>query len=164
MERYRIPKHKVRVRIRSGPAGVEEDVSLFLSDIAEGHQGPERPGDLFRGGGEFCVAETASGDVVFLHRRSVSIVAIALEDELDDGLAGGDPVAADLDTEEAITVALTDGLELAGVTRYQLPEAHSRLQDFLNAPEPFLPLYRGDEIVLINKAHVARVWPTRTEP
>lgn len=163
MERYRIPKHRVRVRIRTVPRGEEEDVSLFLSDLAEGHLGPERPGDLFRGGAEFCVAETGNGEVMFLHRRSVSLVTIALEDELDEGLAGGDPVAADLDTAAAITVALTDGLELTGVTRYQLPEAHSRLQDFLNAPEPFLPLHRGDEIVLVNKAHIARVLPAGTE-
>lgn len=163
MERYRIPKHKARVRIRSVPRGEEEEVSLFLSDLAEGHGGRERPGDLFRGGQAFCVAETASGDVMFLHRRSVSTVTIALEDELDDDLAGGDPMAADLDTAHAITVALTDGLELTGVTRYQLPEAHSRLQDFLNASEPFLPLYRGDEVVLVNKAHIARVMPVATE-
>lgn len=158
MERYRIPKHKVRVRIRSA-WGQEEGHVLFLADFAEEHHGPERPGDLFRGGVDFCVAESASGEVMFLHRRSVSIVTIALEDELDEALAGGDPVAADLDIEQPITVVLTDGLTMAGVTRYQLPEAHARLQDFLNSSEPFLPLYRGEEIVLINKAHIARVLP-----
>ena len=158
MERYRVPKHKVQVRIRSA-WGQEEDVSLFLADLAEEHHGPERPADVFRGGAEFCVAESASGEVMFLHRRSVSIVTIALEDELDEALGGTDPVAADLDTESAITVVLTDGLTLTGITRYQLPEARSRLQDFLNSPEPFLPLYRGEEFVLINKAHIARVLP-----
>lgn len=156
MERYRVPKHRVRVRIRSAQ-GREEDVFLFLADFAEGHIGPERPGDLFRGGIEFCVAENESGEVIFLHCRSVSTVTIALEDELEEGLAGGDPVAADLDTERAITVVLADGLALTGVTRYQLPEANRRLQDFLNSPEPFLPIYQGEEIILINKAHIARV-------
>jgi hypothetical protein len=158
MERYRIPKHKVRVRIRSA-RGQEEDVVLFLADFAEGHSGPERPGDLFRAGVDFCVAENEGGDVIFLHRRSVSTVTVALEDELDDALVGGDPVAADLDTETAVTVVLEDGLALTGVTRFRLPEAHSRLQDFLNSSEPFLPIYRGEEIVLINKSRIARVMP-----
>ena len=158
MERYRVPKHKVRVRIRSAQ-GQEEDVFLFLADFAEDHMGSERPGDLFRGGVDFCVAESESGEILFLHRGNLSFVKISLEDELDEGLAGGDPVAADLDTERAITVVLVDGFALTGITRYQLPEAHARLQDFLNTSEPFLPLYQGEQIVLINKSRIARVTP-----
>lgn len=158
MERYRVPKHKMRVRIRTAD-GREENISLFLSDFAEDHVGSERPSDLFRAGAVFFVAEDESGKVVFVRGGNLSLVTIPLEDDIGDGLAGGNPVAGDLYTECAIRVVLEDGLELTGVTRYQLPEAQARLQDFLNSAEPFIPLYQGEEVVLINKSRVARVTP-----
>lgn len=158
MERYRVPKHKTPVRIRTAD-GREESVSLFLSDFAEDHVGSERPTDLFRGSMAFFVAESERGEVVFLRTGHLSLVTIAAEHEFADDLAGGDSETGDLDTERAIRVVLEDGFELTGITRYQLPEAQARLQDFLNAAEPFLPLYQGEELVLINKSRIARVTP-----
>lgn len=158
MERYRVPKHKRRVRIRTAD-GREESVSLFLSDFAEDHVGSERPTDLFRAGAVFFVAEDESGKVVFVRGGSLSLVTIPLADDLADRLAGGNAEASDLDTECAIRVVLEDGLELTGVTRYQLPEAQARLQDFLNSADLFIPLYQGEEVVLINKSRITRVTP-----
>ncbi len=55
-ERYRVPKRKVSVKIRT-TKGNEETVSLFLSLCAEDHAGPEQPSDYFNGPNEFLVAE-----------------------------------------------------------------------------------------------------------
>ena len=96
------------------------------------------------------------GAMVFLRRGSLSVVTLDLDDELAELLAGADPVAGDLAIEEMIEVEFEDGLVLEGTTRFQLPEAQARIQDHLNGPEPFLQLYCGDRVHLINKACIAR--------
>lgn len=154
-ERYHVPKRKVAVKIRT-TKGTEEVVSLFLSLCAEDHAGPEQPSDYFNGTSEFLVAEREDGAMVFLRRGSLSVVTLDLDDELAELLAGADPVAGDLAIEEMIEVEFEDGLVLEGTTRFQLPEAQARIQDHLNGPEPFLQLYCGDRVHLVNKACIAR--------
>jgi hypothetical protein len=153
---YRVPKHRLSVCVRTRD-GVEESVCVFLSECADHHTGSERPVDLFNGSQEFLVVETSDREVAFLQRGSLSLVIIELDDVLSEELAGAELVAGDLDTEEAIRVVLDDGLELEGVARYQRPDATARLNEHLNAAEPFLPLYQGDRVCLINKARVARI-------
>jgi hypothetical protein len=155
---YRVPKRKLLVQVRTS-GDVQESVWVFLAEYADGRAGAERPVDLFNGSEDFLVVETADGKVAFLHRGSLSLAIIDLQDVLSEELAGADLVAADLDIQERICVVLDDGLELEGVTRYQLPGARARLKDHLNASEPFLPLYQGDRVCLINKARIARVAP-----
>jgi hypothetical protein len=155
-ERYRVPKRKVDVKIRT-TKGSEEVVSLFLSLCAEDHVGPEQPSDYFNGPAEFLVAEREDGSMVFLSRKSLSVVTLELDDELAELLAGADPVAGDLAIEKDIELEFQDGLVLVGTTRFQLPEAQARIQDHLNSSEPFLQLYCDDRVHLVNKACIARV-------
>lgn len=152
-ERYRVPKREVSVAIRT-THGDEETVTLFLSECAEDHAGPEQASDFFNSSNEFLVAQRENGTVVFVRRGSLSLVTLGLDDEL---LAGADPIAGDLCIEESIHVELEDGLTLEGTTRYQRPEAQARLQDHLNGHEPFLLLYSSDQLHLVNKSCIARV-------
>ena len=155
-ERYRVPKRKVSVKIRT-TKGDEETISLFLSLCAEDHAGPEQPSDYFNGPSEFLVAEQEDGAMVFLRRGSLSVVTLELDDELAELLAGADLVAGDLAIEKEIKLEFQDGLVLEGTTRFQRPDAQARIQDHLNDSEPFLLLYCGDRVHLVNKACVARV-------
>jgi hypothetical protein len=155
-ELYRVPKREVSVKIRT-TKGNEETVSLFLSLCAEDHAGPEQPSDYFNGSAEFLVAKREDGAMVFLRRGSLSVVTLELDDELAELLAGADLIAGDLAIEKEIELEFEDGLVLEGTTRFQRPEAQARIQDHLNSPEPFLLLYSGDRVHLVNKACVARV-------
>lgn len=155
---YRVPKRKLSVRVRTS-GDVQESVCVFLSECADGHAGTERPVDLFNGSKDFLVVETSEGEVAFLQRGSLSLVIIDLDGGLDEELAGANLTAGDLDIQERIRVLLDDGLELEGVTRYQLPDGTARLKEHLNGAEPFIPLYQGDRVCLINKARIARVTP-----
>ncbi len=156
--RYQVPKRRVPVRIR-GNDGSEEQVHLFLSELAENHPGGERPGDVFNGPSEFVVVETEGGEIWLLRRSNVAVVIVAGEHEYGDELAGADPLAADLDTVVDVKIELDDGALLEGAIRYQMPEAQNRLQDFMNASPPFLALYQESSVLLVNARRIARVMP-----
>ena len=61
-------------------------------------------------------------------------------------------------TEHEVEVMLVDGQKLRGLIAYVLPEAHSRLTDYLNNSAPaFFPVLEGEKVALVNKRHVAYV-------
>lgn len=155
-ERYRVPKYKTQVEIQFSPGRVER-FSLFLAEFAERRLGPERADDVLNGDREFLAVETPEGQIGFVRRSSIAIVTLGKEEDIDELLGGFDPVAADLDIEVPLRVVLDDGTRLEGVTRYQLPEANSRVLDFLNAAEPFIPLRHDGRISLVNKQRIANV-------
>lgn len=156
-ERYRIPKFKVRVEIRT-LRGSSEEVSIFLSQRAESHAGPERPLDMLNGDAEFIVVELASGEVGFLRRSSLSVVTMPVG-ETCDALAEPEPLAADLFDEAMLRLVLEDGSELEGLTRYELPEQSCRVQDFFNGSELFVTLIHDGRVSFVNKGCIARVLP-----
>lgn len=58
----------------------------------------------------------------------------------------------------AVAVALAGGIELRGHLRLEQIVAGARLLDYLNhLPERFVPLYSGDTVTLVNRAHVVFV-------
>jgi hypothetical protein len=88
--------------------------------------------------------------MTFLHRASIAVARVAAgEEPADDSFT--------IPTEHEVEVTLTDGERLTGLLAYVAPEAHERLVDFLNRPEPFLRLLEHDRVALVGRAHVARV-------
>src|SRR2546430_4093206 len=54
-----------------------------------------------------------------------------------------------------LELTFADGSRLSGWATIELPEHHSRLLDYLNASaEPFFAISTGEEIHLVNRAHV----------
>lgn len=155
-ERYRVPKYKTQVEIQFAPGRVER-FSLFLAEFAERRLGPERADDVLNGDSEFLAVETAEGAIGFVRRSSIAIVTLGKDEDIDELLGAFDPVAADLDIEVRLRIALDDGTQLEGSTRYQLPEASSRVLDFLNGPEPFIPFRHEGRLSLVNKRRIANV-------
>lgn len=152
MNRYRVPKQRVPVRLsfRGQP---EERVHLFLSELAETHAGRERPSDLLDRAEAFIAVQSEGGQVDVLCRDALAFLTVpaALESEGADA-----PELAD-ETRVQLTISLDDGREVGGTARYRLPESARRLQDFLNQEEAFLRLERDDEVVLVNKRCIVRV-------
>jgi hypothetical protein len=132
---------------------------LFLGAGAEGHVGPERVLDLLNGDDDFIVFEDEAGGVNLLRRGGVSRVTLATEDTCTDPKCCADPNTADLDLVAKIRLVFEDRSELEGTTRYQLPTERCRIQDFLNAPGAFIPLYHGVRLTLVNKHRLTRVIP-----
>jgi len=155
-QRYQVPKHKTRLQIRTTGAG-EEWVHVFLGELAETHRGRERPADIFNAGRAFVVVQDEQERTSFVRCDDVLTVSFSGDVDLEEELSGADPLLGDLDTEAWLAVTLEDGKLPEGRVRYQLPDAHGRVLDFLNEESPFLTLFQEDRILLVNKRRIARV-------
>jgi hypothetical protein len=155
-DRYRVPKNRAQIQVEFTP-GTSETFFLFLAEFSERRRGPERAEDVLNGNLDFVAVQNDRGETSFLRCSSVAIVTLGKEGELVDGTAGADPLAADFDIEVPVALLLDDGTRLEGVTRYQLPEANARINDFLNGSEPFMALFHDGRISLVNKLRIRRV-------
>lgn len=155
-DRYQVPKRRARMRIRT-TAGGEEWLQVFLGALAETHQGPERPADVFNAGRPFVVVQDDHGRTSFIRCDDVWTVSITEQVDFEEELAGADPLIGDLDSEARLAVTLEDGSGLEGRVRYQLPDANGRVLDFLNEDTAFLTLFQEEQILLVNKRRIVRV-------
>jgi len=152
LESLSIPKRRVAAQfVLSG--GSSRAVAVFLAEAAPGHSGGERLSDLLNNSGSQFIpaidAETDSMTFVQCENLSLARVDAALEPNVVDQFT--------IPTEHEVEVRLMDGQKLRGLITYVLPEAHSRLTDYLNNAPPFIPLLEGEKVALINKRHVAYV-------
>lgn len=151
MEELRVPKRRVPVDVVL-PGGVAQNVFVFLSEAAPGHDGPERLADLLNGTDPFIPAQVANGGgMTFLHRISIAVARVAPEFDLEAG------EAVSPDTEHEVEITLVDGTRVQGRVGYSLPPERARLVDFLNLCEPFFRVVEPDAVALVGRAHVARV-------
>ncbi len=150
MEDLRVPKRAIPVEVVL-PGGEVRQVSIFLSEGAASHPGPERVSDLLNGSAPFIPArESGSGAMTFLHRASIAVARVAADEEPSDD-------SFTIPLEHEVEVTLVDGTRLSGLVAYVAPESRERLVDFLNRPEPFLRLLERERVALVGRAHVARV-------
>jgi hypothetical protein len=150
IEDLRVPKRAVPVEVVL-PGGEARQLSVYLSEGAASHPGPERLSDLLNGSAAFIPArDPASGAMSFLHRASIAVARVAADEEpADDSFT--------IPTEHEVEITLVDGARLSGLVAYVAPESRERLVDFLNRTEPFFRLLERDRVALVGRAHVARV-------
>lgn len=152
LESLSIPKRRVAAQFVL-PGGASRAVAVFLAEAAPGHSGGERLSDLLNNSGSQFIpaidAETDAMTFVRCENLALARVAAELEPNVVDQFT--------IPTEHEVEVRLVDGQRLRGLITYVLPEAHSRLTDYLNNTPPFIPLLEGEQVALINKRHVAYV-------
>lgn len=153
LESLSVPKRRVAAQFVL-PGGASRDVAVFLAEAAPGHTGGERLSDLLNNSGsQFIPAIDAATDAMtFVHCENLALARVAAELE---------PNVVDqftIPTEHEVEVMMVDGTKLRGLITYVLPEAHSRLTDYLNHSAPaFFPVLEGERVALVNKRHVAYV-------
>jgi hypothetical protein len=152
LESLSIPKRRVAAQFVL-PGGASRAVAVFLAEAAAGRSGGERLSDLLNNSGsQFIPAVDAATDaMMFVQGANLALARVSAELE---------PNVVDqftIPTEHEVEVILVDGQQLRGLITYVLPEAHSRLTDYLNSAPPFIPLMEGEQVALINKRHVAYV-------
>lgn len=145
----RVPKRRAQVEVLM-PGGAARQVTVFLSEFAPRHNGPERLSDLLNASEDFVPALDVSTDtIVFLNRHGIAAARVAHEWELGEEAASGE--------QHEVEITLVDGTALRGTVTVILPPEHARLLDFLNDAQPFVRLAERDKVALVNKRHIARV-------
>ena len=149
MADLRVPKREIPVEVVL-PGGEARQVSIYLSEGAASHPGPERLSDLLNGSAPFIPArEAGSGAMTFLHRASIAVARVAAEEEPSDA-------SFTIPIEHEVEITLAGGRTLRGLLSFVRPPP-GRLLDFLNEPSPFFRLLERDAAVLVSRQHVVRV-------
>jgi hypothetical protein len=153
LESLSVPKRRVAAQFIL-PGGASRNVAVFLAEAAPGHTGGERLSDLLNNSGSLFIpavdADTEAMTFVHCENLALARVAAELEPNVVDQFT--------IPTEHEVEVTMMDGQKLRGLITYVLPEAHSRLTDYLNHSAPaFFPVLEGERVALVNKRHVAYV-------
>lgn len=161
-ERYQVPKHEASARVLLSD-GSRRRITVYLSEQAERHAGPERPSDLLNGDNPFVPVSFPDFGFALLRRTSVVVMTVAVEDELVGGTEAEDLVGADSDRDGVewhdVVLILDDGSDLQGTIAYLMPPGERRLQDYLNQAPTFVRLREDDRVQIVNTDRIVRVQP-----
>jgi hypothetical protein len=113
----------------------------------------ESPLEMLNRDDPFFALTQPEGGVTFVSKAQVSVVACQEHQPL------GDPDRASAAKLVSLSVELTDGVEYRGRSAFELPPAHARALDYINAPGRFFTLWTGDLTQYINKSLVRFIRP-----
>ena len=154
---WSLPRTAISVRLQL-TTGNPLPGAVFVADRVAHHEGPETLLELLnRDEGFFAFRPEGKpgGPAVLLIAKSQTVNVAA---------PGSAPIV-DPDRREAarqasITVHLHGGSMLTGLVRFEAPDNHRRLLDYLNASlDPFFALTVDDVTIYINRAHVLYARP-----
>lgn len=154
---YRIPKQQVSVEIALRDCEPKE-FSVFVYPRAASHAGRERPSELLLNEEPFLTVASSDGTVQFINKDAIAWMTVALELEMS-GRCDAEAQLA-IDRCAPIDVTLDDGRTFVGEVAILLPEASSRLQDFLNASGRFLEVRDSRAAHFVNRDCVVTVKST----
>ena len=125
-------------------------------DRAPSHDGPETVLDMLnRPDPFFPFRPDGRSDAVLLIAKAHTVV-MAVE-----GVPFVDPARATAAQTAEVEIVLQGGSTITGRALFELPDAHRRLLDFLNAPqEAFFAVTDGPTTHYVNRAHVLYARPT----
>lgn len=161
-ERYQVPKHEATARVILSD-GSRRQITVFLSERAEHHSGPERPSDLLNGDDSFVPVSFPESGFALLRTTSVMVMTVDVEDELvgtaeAEDVIGSGPGPDGVERHD-VRIGLDDGSEVRGAITYLMPPGERRLQDYLNQAPTFVRLREGDRVKIVNTDRVVRVQP-----
>ncbi len=157
LESYRIPKDEVAVEV-AFRGGEPEGYSVFLSPRAAYHPGRERPSDLLFNEDPFLTLKSGDGSVRFVNKDAIAWVSVAPELELSGRCETEAAFAAS--RRAPIDIQLDDGRLFVGEVSIMLPDASSRLQDFLNSAARFFEVRSEHAVHFVNRDRVVMVKTT----
>jgi len=152
---FSLPRTTVAARLVL-TAGAPASGSVFVMDRTAHHEGPETVLDMLnRGDAFFPFRPESRADAVLLIAKAHTVL-LAVE-------GGPFPDPARLSAAQAADVELVlEGVAtLTGRVQFELPDAHRRLLDFLNASQDsFFAVTQGSTTNYVNRAHVLYARPT----
>jgi hypothetical protein len=151
---YQVPTNEVSVKIALR-GGEPEEMSVFLHSHAASHPGRERPSDLLLNDDVFLPSRGGDGRMQLIHKSSIAWMTVAHELEM----SGRGHPEHQVSTErcEPIDVTLDDGRVFVGEVGIMLPDASSRLQDFLNSAQRFFEVRSDEGVHFVNRDRIVMV-------
>lgn len=124
--------------------------AVFVMDRAAHHDGPETVLDMLnRSEPFFPFRPEAKPETVLLIAKAHTVV-LAVK-----GAPFVDPVRAAAAQTTSLELVLEGGSTITGRAQFELPDAHRRLLDFLNASrDPFFPVTEETTTNYVNRSHV----------
>lgn len=126
---------------------------VHLQPLVALHDGPETPVELLNRGEAFFVMSLPNGEVVFVSKEQVAVLACAKVVTFEDE---GRKVAARM---IPLLIMMVGGAEHRGIAVSELPPTRARALDFLNAPDRFFQLLTDEGTLCINRRFVRAVRP-----
>lgn len=146
----RVPKYPVAVDLALVGRGIRR-VSLFLAEYRAHTWHRQEVLDLLEQETRFLPAHDETADEWLCVRREAILYVRVPPPE-------GEMAEEELfEHRHAVKVRLHEGTELEGVILYTAPPEQARLIDFLNVPSRFFRLWRGEQVFLVQKAHLTEV-------
>ena len=122
---------------------------IFVPASSSLHDGPMRAEEWLNAAGAFFPVLPDDADTsVILNKGEVLTLSVPGEPER--------PAEEHVDVERRVLVEC-GARELRGHLHIDMPSHHSRVLDYLNRPEGFLPLHDGDRLHLVQKQNITRV-------
>ena len=115
--------------------------------------GPETPLELLNRGEAFFPISLPQGDVVFVAKDQVAMLAYR------DVMTFDDPERKNAALLIPLEIMMVGGTEHRGIAVSELPPAHSRALDFLNAPDRFFALLTDEGTLCLNRRLVRAARP-----
>lgn len=146
---FRIEKSRLPVVLMT-VEGQRISGDLFVQASARNKLGHETPHDILNAPESFFPIATMKGRTLLLAKDEVRELFVAREDVDDQEWEFGTPAEVD--------VVMRGGSRHVGTILLQQASGRQRVLDHLNRfQDRFLPLYKDDGIVLLNRACIAHV-------
>lgn len=126
---------------------------LHLQPRVALRDGPETPLELLNREDHFFVMSLPTGEVVFISKSQVASLFYRANS------LPGEPERETVARHIPLEVMMVGGAEFRGEGVSELPPAHSRALDFLNASEPFFAIHDHEGTCCLNRRFVRAVRP-----
>ena len=155
MTSFSIPRVAVPATLLQTGGGKREG-EIYVMERMPQHDGPETPLDMLNRAESFFPFRSKGDNGAILLVTKARTVTLTVPRTT----AAEDPARVSAARTGRLELTLADGSVLSGWATIEMPHHHSRLLDYLNASaEPFFAIAAGDEIHLVNRAHVLYARP-----
>ena len=152
---YRVPTRALEAEIEI-EGGRREEVTFYLQNVAETHEGPETMVEALNRPRQFVPVRSRSASELFLVRRSAIVTVRVGQEELPHVFQTVEGLVSFIDF---VRLELHGGELLEGAVATLLPPESSRMSDYFNLDEAgFAPLLVGESVVYVNKEFINLVY------
>ena len=152
---YRVATRAVEVEIEI-EGGRREEVTFYLLNVAETHEGPETMAEALNRPRQFVPVRSRATSELFLVRRSAIVTVRVGQEELPNRFQSVECLVSFIDF---VRLGLHGGELLEGAVATLLPPGNSRMSDYFNLDNAgFAPLQVGESVVYVNEEFINLVY------